>query len=225
MNDPQEVGPIEYSVYIPSQAEEMTQLLADAFAHREGLAIAAGISEAEFAMFVRTFLPQVAEEKLTIVARLVDSREMAGALLTNDPACETAPPSETLNEKFGPVADILGQVSAMYRAGRELCPGEVLHLYLLGVSERVAGRGVGQQLVSVCIENGARRRYRVAVAEATGRASQHIFRKLGFAERAQISYRDYVFNGRRVFESIAEEGGPILMEKLLTPEDSRLPSG
>ena len=40
-------------------------------------------------------------------------------------------------------------------------------------------------------------------------------------ERAQISYQDYVFNGRRVFESIVYEGGPTLMEKLLTPADSR----
>jgi ribosomal protein S18 acetylase RimI-like enzyme len=60
----------------------------------------------------------------------------------------------------------------------------MLHLYLLGVSDRVAGRGIGQQLVSACVENGARRGYRVAFAEAAGRASQHIFRKLGFAERA-----------------------------------------
>ena len=65
----------------------------------------------------------------------------------------------------------------------------------------------------------ARRRvrpYQVAFAEAAGRASQHIFRKLGFAERAYISYQDYVFNGRRVFESIAYEGGPTLMEKLIS---------
>jgi ribosomal protein S18 acetylase RimI-like enzyme len=218
MSDPQLGRPIEFSIYVPSQAEEMTRLLTDAFARREGLAVAAGLSEAEFALFVRTFLPQVAEDKLTIVARFADRGEMVGALLTNDPACETAPPSETLDEKFGPVADILGQLADTYKAGREPRPGQMLHVYLLGVSDRVAGRGVGQQLVSACVKNGARRGYRVAIAEATGKASQHIFRKLGFAERAQISYRDYVFNGRRVFESIAEEeGGPILMEKLLTP--------
>jgi ribosomal protein S18 acetylase RimI-like enzyme len=217
MNDRLDGSPIEYSVYVPSQAEEMTRLLADAFAHHEGLSVAAGLSEAQFAMFVRTFLPQVAEEKLTIVARFADSGEMVGALLTNDPTRETAPSSETLHEKFGPVAGILGQLVATYKAGREPRPGEMLHLYLLGVSDRVAGRGIGQQLVSACVENGARRGYQVAFAEAAGRASQHIFRKLGFAERAYISYQDYVFNGRKVFESIAYEGGPTLMEKLLTP--------
>ena len=222
MNDQQGDSSIEYSVYVPSHAEEMTRLLAEAFAHREGLSIAAGLSEAQFAMFVRTFLPQVSEEKLTIVARFADSGEMVGALLTNDPARETAQPSETLHEKFEPVAGILGQLVAAYKAGQEPRPGEMLHLYLLGVSDRVAGRGIGQQLVSTCVENGARRGYRVAFAEAAGRASQHIFRKLGFAERAHIPYQDYVFNGRRVFESIAYEGGPTLMEKLLTPPNSRL---
>jgi hypothetical protein len=53
MNDQQGDSSIECSVYIPSHAEEMTRLLAEAFAHREGLSIAAGLSKAQFAMFVR----------------------------------------------------------------------------------------------------------------------------------------------------------------------------
>ena len=50
MNDQQGDSSIEYSVYVPSHAEEMTRLLAEAFAHREGLSIAAGLSEARRGM-------------------------------------------------------------------------------------------------------------------------------------------------------------------------------
>jgi len=163
----------------------------------------------------QSILPRHTEEGLTIVARLAGTGEMVGALLTNDPARETGAGMETLSEKFEPIASILGELVTLYREGTEPLPGQMLHLFLLGVSDRVAGRGVGQQLVAASVENGARKGYRVAIAEATNPTSQRIFRKQGFAERGRISCRDHVFNDRKVFERIAEFGGPILMEKLL----------
>jgi len=102
-----------------------------------------------------------------------------------------------------------------YRGGRTVRPGEFLHLFLLGVSDRVAGRGVAQQLVVACLEHGKRRGYQVAVTEATNKVSQHIFRKQGFVERVKRSYAAHRFDGRHVFPSIAEHGGPILMDKSL----------
>jgi ribosomal protein S18 acetylase RimI-like enzyme len=107
-------------------------------------------------------------------------------------------------------------LEAEYRGERAVRPGDSLHLFLLGVADRVAGRGVGQQLVAACLENGARRGYRLAVTEATNKVSQRIFRKQGFVERAQRSYRAHRFGGRAAFASIAEHGGPILMERSLT---------
>ena len=215
MNNSSKRYPIEFEVYAASDAEEMTKLLADVFTRHDPLAWAVGVKPLEFESFVVTLLPQVADERLTMVARLTDTGEMVGAMLTNDPARETGEGMETLSEKFGPIGSILGELVTTYRAGGEPGPGEMLHLYLLGVSDSVAGKGVAQQLVAASVENGARRGFRVAVAEATNPTSQHIFRKLGFAERNRISYRDHLFNGRHVFESIAEYGGPILMEKML----------
>jgi len=207
---------IEYGAYIASDADAVATLLADVFPRRDPLAVAVGLTSPEFEAFVRTLLPMAAEERLTIVARLANTGDIVGVMLTNDPACEPADGMETLSEKFGPIGSILGKLIITYRAGREPRPGEMLHLYLLGVSDRVAGKGVGRRLVSAAVENGARRGYRVAVAEATNRVSQHIFLSLGFAARAQIAYLDFSFRGQHVFQSIAEHGGPALMEKLLT---------
>jgi ribosomal protein S18 acetylase RimI-like enzyme len=175
MIDSPEHTQIEYGVYVPSEAEAMTELLSEVFTRHDPLAVAAGISAAEFELFVRTLAPKVAEEGLTVVARLADTGEMAGVLLTEDAASTVADGMKQLSEKFEPIADILGQLVTEYRAGQTPSHGEVLHLYLLGVSDRVARRGVGQQLVATCIENGARRGYRVALAEATNKVSQHIF--------------------------------------------------
>jgi ribosomal protein S18 acetylase RimI-like enzyme len=122
---------------------------------------------------------------------------------------------DQLSPKFEPIFDILGQLDAEYRAGRPPSPGESLHLFLLGVAESVAGRGVAQHLVTTCLEYGARKGYQLAVTEATNKVSQHIFRKLGFADRVRRSYFNHRFAGRAVFESIAEHGGPILMDRSL----------
>jgi len=212
------VSRIEYGTLVASETEAMVKLLAKTFSRYDPLAIVAGITAADFEGFAHTLIPGRLEEGLTMVARFSDSGELAGAMLTEDAAASASEERRKMGEKFEPIADILGELFAEYTAGRRLVESEALHLYLLGVSDRAKGRGVAQRLVSACIENGARRGYRVAFAEASNRTSQHIFGKLGFTARVQRSYAEHLFNGERVFQSIAAHGGPILMDKSLVPE-------
>ena len=215
MQDSAQHVPIEYGVYAASDADAMARLLGDVFSRRDPPAIAAGLTATEFETFVRLFCPKAAAEGLTIVARLRDTGELVGALLTEDCASELPDGIDQLSAKFDPIFDpifdILGQLDTEYRGGKPARPGESLHLFLLGVSDRVAGRGVGHQLVAACLEHGARRGYRIAVTEATNKVSQHIFRKQGLVTRVQRSYQNYRFDGRAVFVSIAEHGGPMLI--------------
>ena len=215
MSDSREHMPIEYGVYVASDAEAMTRLLGEVFSRHDPPAVAAGLTPSEFEAFVRLFCPRAAAEGLTIVARLAGTGELVGALLTEDCASTLPDGMDQLSAKFDPIFDILGQLDTEYRGGQAVRPGESLHLFLLGVSERAAGQGVAQQLVAACLEHGARRGYRVAVTEATNKVSQHIFRKQGFVARVWRSYQTYRFDGREVFGSIAEHGGPMLMEKSL----------
>lgn len=206
---------INYNLYTAADADDMTRLLGDVFTRRDPPAVAAGLTPHEFEAFVRLLCPKADAEGLTIVARSADTGEMLGALLTEDSA--SAPPDrmDGLSAKFRPIFDILGQLDAEYRSGPAVHPGESIHLFLLGVAGSAAGKGVAQQLVAECLANGVRRGYRVAVTEATSKTSQHIFRKHGFVERVQRSYGDHRFEGEAVFASIAEHGGPILMDKQL----------
>ena len=210
-----EQQPIEYGVYAAQDADEMARLLGEVFSRRDPPAVAVGLTASEFEAFVRLFCPKAAVEGLTIVARHAGTGELVGALLTEDSASALPDGMDRLSPKFEPIFDILGQLDMEYRGDRAVCPGESLHLFLLGVAESVAGRGVAQHLVSTCLEHGARKGYRLAVTEATNKVSQHIFRKLGFAERVRRSYLSHRFAGRTVFALIAEQGGPILMDRLL----------
>jgi ribosomal protein S18 acetylase RimI-like enzyme len=193
----------------------MARLLGEVFSQRDPPAVAVGLTPSEFEAFVRLFGRKAEAEGLTIVARSAATGEMIGALLTEDAA--SAPPDgmDRLSAKFDPIFDILGQLDTEYRGGKSVRPGEYLHLFLLGVAQGFAGQGVAQQLVAACLENGVRRGYRAAVTEATNKTSQHIFRKQGFVERVRRSYQDHRFDGQAVFASIAEHGGPILMDKSL----------
>ncbi len=216
MPDSPEPMQIEYGLYVPSDAEAMVKLLGEVFSRYDPPAVAVGLIAPEFEAFIRLLCPKVAAEGLTIVARLAGTGELIGALLAEDSASALPDGIDRLSAKFDPIFDILGQLETEYRAGRAVHPGESLHVYLLGVSDRAARRGVAQQLVAACLEHGTRRGYQVAVTEATNRVSQHIFRKQGFVARVQRSYKAHRFEGRQVFESIAEYGAPILMDKWLT---------
>jgi len=212
---------IEYSVYSDQDESAMALLLAETFTRRDPPAVAVGLTSPEFEAFVRMWCPKAAAELLTVIARYSDTGELAGALLAEDSASE--PPDEvpSLSPKFEPIFDILGQLDTEYRANRTLRPGESIHLFLLGVAESAAGRGVAQELVAACLAQGISRGYRLAITEATNPVSQHIFRKLGFAERVRRSYAAHRFQGHAVFAAIGEQGGPILMDKALMPNSAR----
>jgi len=212
-----ELIPIEYGVYSDSEAAAVAALLGEVFSRRDPPAVAVGLTASEFEDFVRLLCPTLEAEGLTIVARHAGTKDVVGVLLTQDSSSASPDGVGRLSPKFDPIFDILGQLDAEYRAGRAVPPGECLHLFLLGVSDRVAGRGVGQQLVAACLELGAKKGYGLAVTEATNKVSQHIFRKQGFEERVRRSYRSHRFGGRAVFASIADQGGPALMERRINP--------
>jgi GNAT superfamily N-acetyltransferase len=123
---------------------------------------------------------------------------------------------EGLSPKFDPIFEILGELDAAYRCGKEPIFGESVHLFLLGVALKHARQGVAHGLVASAIANSTRKGYSVAFAEATNQTSRHVFRKQGFVERSRRSYGEHRFHGQAVFASIAEQGGPVLMEKKLT---------
>ncbi len=206
---------VNYSVCTSLDVDEMCRLLGNVFAHRDPPAVAVGVTVSEFEAFVRLFCPKAAAEGLTVVARSALTGEMIGALLTEDSASVPPDGLNQMSPKFNPIFDILGQLDAEYREGRTMHPGEVVHLFLLGVSQRFAGKGVAQRLVAESVANGIRKGYRLAVTEATNKTSQYVFRKQGFVDRVRRSYSDHRFEGHTFFGSIADQGGPILMDRRL----------
>lgn len=209
--------PVTYHLFTRADADEMSRLLGEVFADRDPPAVAVGLTASEFETFVRLYGPKADAEGLTVVARSAATGDMIGALLAEDSASAQPDGFEQLSPKFSPIVDILGQLDTEYSAARPKRPGESLHLFLLGVAQGFAGRGIAQRLVAECLVLGGRKGYRIAVTEATNKASQHVFRKMGFVERVRRSYGDHLFEGQAYFDSITDQGGPMLMDRKVAP--------
>ena len=86
---------------------------------------------------------------------------------------------------------------------------------MLAVDTNFVGHGIAQQLVTACLSNASQKGYTHAVTEATGVVSQRVFRKLGFTDRANVTYADYRYEGRPVFASIRDHTATILMDRTM----------
>ena len=194
----------------------MARLLAVTFARHDPPAVALGLTAEEFEAFVTVVCRSAGVERLTISARDVASGEMVAALLAEDGA--TSPPAgmDDLSPRFEPIFELFGQLDEQTPSPHPTAPGEVVHLFLLGVDATFMGRGIAHRLVATCVANASACGYRTAVTEATNGVSQHIFAKLGFVGRAQGSYADYRRDGVALFASIAGHGGPMAMSRDIT---------
>ena len=206
---------IECEVLRSADTAAVVQLLAKAFSANEPPAVAVGLTSADFVSFLELLCPGAIDDGLTIVARDSASGQIAGVMLTDDFAVPSDLPPAAISDKFLPIMAMLDSLDERYRRGQPIIAGQYVHLFMLAVDERFAGQGIATQLVSTCLANSRRLGYTHAVTEATGIISQHVFRKLGFAERHRVCYQEYRYEGRKVFSSIRDHEAAILMDRTL----------
>jgi ribosomal protein S18 acetylase RimI-like enzyme len=212
---PYDTDGIGYAVCGRSDVPELIGLLSRTFAAHDPPAMAVGLTPEELAAYLETVTRTAADDGLTIVARDLESGKLAGVLLTMDAAVDQGP-MDGLSPKLEPIMDIFDQLYALVVPSAPPVPGEALNLLMLGVADGFARRGIAQELVRRCLTNGARHGYRRAVTTATNPVSRHIFGKLGFTTLGVASYADYRRDGVAVFASIADQGGPMAMEREIT---------
>ncbi len=206
---------IQIALATPKDSNEIVHLLARVFSESEPPAVAMGLSQAEMEQFLRFIVPAIIPHQLTLLARSSETQELAGVVLAEDFSLAPVVNIHRISAKLLPILSMLETLDEQFRSGKTLAVGEYLHLFMLAVDARFAGRGIGHQLVRACTNNGLRKAYHLALTEATGNVSQHIFRKNGFAERFSVSYRDFVYQRQHVFASITVHEKAILMEKPL----------
>ncbi|MGA7460868.1 MAG: GNAT family N-acetyltransferase [Candidatus Korobacteraceae bacterium] len=207
--------PLDYAIARLSDSDDIARLLAQVFSESDPPAVAMALSFEEIEQFLRVVVPNVIADGLTVIARSKDTGKVAGAMLSDDFASPPAADPGQISSKLLPILSMLDSLDEQFRRGKTIARGQYLHLFMLGVDSQFAGRGVGQGVVESSIENAVQMGYRIALTEATGRVSQHIFRKNGFVERFSMSYQDFIYENKKVFASIQDHDQAILMERVL----------
>jgi len=84
---------------------------------------------------------------------------------------------------------------------------------MVGVDPSLRGKGMSTDIIRRSILLAGCLGFEGLKAEATARFAQAAFHTIGFTPVAQITYQDYEFEGKKVFQGIEDETGLILFQK------------
>ncbi len=188
----------------PQDIDGVTKCLAATFM-REPMTKVLGITLEEFNHFAYLFVQKAAQEGLSILARDPNSEEVIGCLVAEDFVTDPPAGIETVCEKFYPIFALLGGLDEAYKETNPVVPGQLYHIFMVGVQRAYAGSGVIHKLNMAAERLAQSKGYKGAIGEATGPISYGIYTKRQlFKEVHSIAYRDFRFDGKAVFASVSD---------------------
>jgi N-acetylglutamate synthase-like GNAT family acetyltransferase len=186
----------------PSDIEETATCISQVFSSFEPLAKTVKISFNEFYEFALPICKKAADEEISIIAKDQKTGEVVGFIISEDFITIESDHPAGISHKFEAVFSLLSELENNYRRCHPVKLGQVLHIFMLGVKEKYTKRHIATTLVKANLNLAKHHNFEIAVAEATGVVSQHIFDKLGFKEEFSIEYKSYKFKDKHIFSSI-----------------------
>jgi ribosomal protein S18 acetylase RimI-like enzyme len=200
--------------------EETAACISQVFSSFEPIAKALKISVSEFDRLAIPVCQKAADAKLSIVAKDPNTREIVGFIISEDFMTNDTDPPEGIDNKFEAVFSFLSDLEENYRSGHPVKAGEVLHIFMLGVQEKYTNRHIATKLVKENLNLAKHHNFEIAIADATGVGSQHIFRSLGFTEEFAIEYKSYKFQGKQIFSSLENPPNCLLMSRYINAKQN-----
>jgi hypothetical protein len=192
-----------YSIATEKFADAIVRVLSESFS-REPMTAALGISARELEPLAARFMPECTTNGLSVIAAPADDPgKLAGVFICRD--FKSPMPEGFSDPWFNPIGAALMTVGEAYEAQRPgLTLGDAVDLWMVAVPPggRFAKKGIASTLFRVSADLARSRGFKRCVTECTGYYSQTAARKAGFLERARLAYRDFRFEGRKVFAGI-----------------------
>ena len=206
-----------YEIFDSKDLDRVADAVGLAFTNSDPMAIAQQLSVSEFADYIKLIGEWIEEQQLTVIAKDKMTDEVAGMVISGDFASVPLTPenSEHLSNKLDPIIELLESLEARYKQGRQIQAGEYLYIHMLAVSPKYQRKKIAQNSIEVCLNNGIKKGFTYAFTEAANSVSQHVFGKLSFVPRHEISYQQFTYQGQKVFASIEGHTSTILMDKLI----------
>ena len=209
---------IEYGPLDQDTLAGAIECVSEVFTDAEPMSRFLGITKEEFLVFANAVYPHIAAQGLSFVARDSKTGKIVGIRISEDFAGSEVDEIPGLSPKFFPLFTILGQIDNHFRNIRDdIVPGKYVHLFMVAVKSEYAGRGIAPNMNKLFFAHVKKLGFTHAVTEPTGAISQHILvNKFGFNIIHEIKYKDFVFEGEKVFAELQGHEGVMLLEKDLS---------
>ena len=214
-----ETETLSYEIFDLKDLDRVADAIGLAFTNSDPMAVTQQLSVKEFADYIKLIGEWIQKQQLTVIAKDKMTDEVAGMVIAGDFASDfplTPENSRHISDQLEPIMELLESLEVQYKRGKQIEPGEYLYIHMLAVSPKYQRRKIAQNSIQVCLNHGIEKGFTCAFTEAANSVSQHVFGKLGFVPRHEISYQQFTYQGQKVFASIEGDKGTILMDKLLT---------
>ncbi len=193
--------------------------LVDIFTTDEQLTRELGFTTEEFDPLAEIICVKAVEDQLSQIARDVQTGEVVGFTIAQD-LFGNDEFLHLINEKvvkFKPAIDLVEKLEAEYLKNKpQVTKGQILYVFMSGVRPRYRGGKMARIGFEKNVTAAKEKNYQLAMTECTSRTSQVAAMRLGFKEIVSIDYKDYLYEGKPVFQGLAETHKRcILMEKVL----------
>jgi ribosomal protein S18 acetylase RimI-like enzyme len=203
---------IVYEILQEKDLEETIVLLSDIFTRGEPSVRYFGITPKEYYYFAQLYCKKGIEEGLSIIAKDKDTGKIVAFLLSEDFDSSAPEGIEKIDRKIAIDMAIVDALEEEAKAARK--EGERrFHIFFGGTDKEYVNRGIMTTLIEESIKLAKRKKFTNIIAEPTGLATQHIFKKFGFEQQKMIEYKKFVFEGKHIYETFEGPIGIILMEK------------
>lgn len=209
---------IIYQLLEAPDLEATINCVTEAFPNSEPLTTASGITIDEFYPFAKIVCIQAVKEGLSHIAKDANTGKVIGFRISEDLIQAETEENNTVIDslvKFYPIFSLLKDLKEEYLQEKIIQKGQVLHFIMVGVQKNYRNLNIAKNLITENLGLAQEKKFTTVICEATGIISQHNARKLGFKEIVAIEYKDYAYQGLKVFEKIEPHAKCILMEKML----------
>jgi len=167
-----------------------------------------GVVLEEFLPFARRYVQYCATSGLSFIARDNTSGKTIGFIFCTDLTTNLealGPEMSAFLSHFDATIQLIETLEAQYLNIGIVEPGQILHVYQLGVCRKARGKSVSAVLIQRVLDFARERGYRTIVADCTGPVSRHSFENCGFENAGSLTYADFLFRGIAFFDELEGE--------------------
>jgi ribosomal protein S18 acetylase RimI-like enzyme len=201
---------VKFRIIQSGDFEQTVDLCSQLFANNDPITRSLKINYQDFRRLAEPYCIKAIEDRLSIVATDFNG-QIVGFVISQH--LMTQPPYiKDISDKFEPIQALLYELRYNYYISQYYFKlFQTLHIFLLGVKDEYKNQKIATTLIKENLKLAKLNNFSLAISEATGFASQHIFRKLGFKEEVTFLYDSYIFRGQKIFSSIKESASCKLM--------------